>query len=76
MKYWIDLDDKKELSYNAWLMYYQDKVCRYIQFLIDRIEDEKLECILNYGSDNELFEGISKILYRYSHKGRPIFISK
>ena len=77
MNYWIDFDNnKKDLSYNAWIMYHQEEICNYIQSIIDRLDKEKLYDVLNCGSDDELFEGISKIIYRYSHKARPIFISK
>tara|TARA_B100000674_G_C37694174_1_gene847437 strand:- start:229 stop:462 length:234 start_codon:yes stop_codon:yes gene_type:complete len=77
MKYIIDFENKKKkLSYNAWLMYHQDEVCKYIQFIVDRLEEQELYDIFNCCNDDEIFENISKIIYTYSHKDRPILISK
>ncbi len=75
MNYWIDYD-KSNLSYNAWIMYYKDEICRYIQYIINKLDNKQLSNIMDNGSDKVLFEKISHIIYNHSHKGRPIIKDK
>lgn len=76
MNYYIELDEKSELDYNAWIMYHKDEICDYIEFILHNLGQKKLVSIMDCGSDEELFEKISHIIYRYSHKGRPLFKNK
>ena len=76
MNYYIELDEKSELDYNAWIMYYKDEICDYIEFILQNLGEKHLVNIMDYGSDEELFDKISRIIYKYSHKGRPLFKNK
>jgi len=65
---------RKELSFNAWLLYYGDEVELMLDYIFKELNHYQLSGkIFDINNHNIIFNKFAKIVYDNSHKGRPLY---